>query len=1052
MARKLKVYLSYVREDFNTASKLFQWLTKYDWISPWMDTLEAARRQSWEDTNQRALSESDAVILCLSQISVRQEGYIQVEYKKIVGLAEEKPEGTIFVIPVTLDECEIPFLFRSYQSVSYSNPKNANERIIRSLEVRAKQLNISLSQSNTSSAKQAKQEQTYIEATRVSPQSPATWENLGNLYYQQKRYDEAIAAFKTALEVGDKDVNTWINLGNAYYYLGDYPAADGTYRQAIELEPQSSIAWIGLGNVNIAIKDFEAAQMFFQKAIELNPSSAVAYASLGGLYASLGIIDKAISAYQKAIELDPTSNQHQTNLKNLLSESTNKTNEGKIGDSAGENTPIEAIETNQVKQTTDAGGNNAPSNTNTVTSSEQHPEPPTSLPQTVIRSYSIVDEALEKHAASDKPIQDVKQDKLGFATYVNALHDFIISKDTTTPLTIAIDGQWGSGKSSLMSMLKNRLEPQRSLLTWLGRQGAWWRWFFWQLLAWPTRLGGGLFAGLFGKSKRLAALVNDIRQGLPTSPDALAQADANALPKRLRFWATVRAKCEPMEPPSHPTVWLNAWKFDNQEEVWASLALATMEQIKQKHGLLWRLRFWRKLTFSRFSFWPGLWQFVKQFLLPLTFAGVAAYYDVIMGSFDVQLDAFAQYGSPLLWAGAAISGILSVSSIFKDPFQISLEKIFDRPNYKEKVHFLTHFEKDFAKIVRSATQNGWGWKRSKLIIFIDDLDRCEPPKAADVIEAINLFLDAEGCVFVVGMDSDAVAMSVEVKYKNLFERMKTENGGVVSLGRAFLEKIVQIPFSMPRPTSGQIMSMVDDTLGSGMLLPEFINSGVGSGFSGAPVVDETGNVVAIYQDQSTITQPVIPKNDPASYARNDVRQAIRLGVGLLSENPRQVKTFINLFRLSIYIANERKILEERQIGDKFSGIGLNRLAIWVACSVRWQSLVRHLYADTQVDSLCTFLAEVTQTIKPEYTWTTGHKNVPDEIKKKLANLRKNEKGSEAHWCHLPWDWWLLEPDFLRVLKLLEDLWSPVADGESHELKVLLNMSRPLSAPSGVAGK
>jgi hypothetical protein len=87
---------------------------------------------------------------------------------------------------------------------------------------------------------------------------------------------------------------------------------------------------------------------------------------------------------------------------------------------------------------------------------------------------------------------------------------------------------------------------------------------------------------------------------------------------------------------------------------------------------------------------------------------------------------------------------------------------------------------------------------------------------------------------------------------------------------------------------------------------------------------------------------------------------------------------------------------------------------------------------------------VTQDITPDFGWKTGNKNIPTELKKKLDSLRKAEKGSAAHWCHLPWDWWLLEPDFLKVTKLLEDIWAPPAEGESDELRVLLNMSRPLS--------
>lgn len=669
-------------------------------------------------------------------------------------------------------------------------------------------------------------------------------------------------------------------------------------------------------------------------------------------------------------------------------------------------------------------------------------------PIQTIRLINIHDKALDKHAATDIPVQNIKQDKLGFATYVSALHNFIVSRYTTTPLTIAIDGKWGSGKSSLMSMLKNQLEPKHGFWAWLGRQRTWWTWFLWWLIACPTQQGGRLLVWLFGKSKYLVGIINDIQQGLSINLDALTQTDSEALPKSVHFWATVRARCEPMDPPIHPTVWLNAWKFDSQEEVWASLALATLEQIKEKHNPFWRLWFYWDLTFSRLSAISALWEIFKKILLPLLLAILIAFYDTIVTSLNMAhiplTDIFVKTGENLLWGGLIISGLLKVIDIFKDPFQISLEKVFDHPTYKDKVSFLTHFEKDFAKIIRSATKNSWGWKRSKLIIFIDDLDRCEPPKAADVIEAINLFLDAEGCIFVLGMDLDAVAMSVEVKYKDLFERMKAENAGVVSLGRAFLEKIVQIPFSVPRPTTEQIKNMVDDTLGISHKVVQLRTSmSLGTiNLQGTPSISSLGEKPnSNDMSSSNPTDPTTERIDPASYDREEVRQAIRLGTELLSDNPRQVKTFINLFRLSIYIANERKILEERQIGEKFSGIGLKRLAIWVACAVRWQNLVRHLYTETQIDSLCDFLLAVTKTIKPEYTWTTGHKNIPDDIKKKFNNLRKSEKSSNAHWCHLPWDWWLLEPDFLCVLKLLEDLWISPED----ELKMLLNMSRPLSA-------
>jgi len=692
-------------------------------------------------------------------------------------------------------------------------------------------------------------------------------------------------------------------------------------------------------------------------------------------------------------------------------------------------------------------------------------------PTETIRQYGIADDVLEKHAATDKPIQNLKQDKLDFKIYVNALHSFILSKYTTTPITISIDGVWGMGKSSLMSMLKGKLDPQRDGV----RKFFEWWWLFLPRLKWYGRFLWSSLPKAYGKALIALAvrdvldysdvhlyfgqkvqffnkLVSNIVEGFAIDPEFLNQVDSKSIDTNVRWWAQVNANCEPMEPPYHYTVWLNAWKFDNQEEVWASLALATMEQIKQKHGLLWRIRFWWDLTFSRMSFWSALLEVTKKFIVPLAFAITAAYYETIIGSFETPVEAFAQYGSRLLWAGFVISGIIAVGSIFKDPFQISLDKVFDRPNYKDKVKFLTHFEKDFARIVRTATKNGFGWKRSKLVIFIDDLDRCEPPKSADIVEAVNLFLDAEGCVFIIGMDSESVAMSIEVKYKDLFERMRAENIGVVSLGRLFLDKIVQIPFSVPLATPQQITSMVNDALGA-KVLSLSVNMSIGggskspsTGSSGAPVVDaNSGQVVGIHTEEQKENIPKIsqPRIDTASYAKPEVRAAILKGTELLADNPRQVKTFINLFRLSIYIANERKILEEKIIADQTRGLNLEKLAIWTACSVRWQNLIRHLHTEAQISSLRNFLYSMSMTIQPNFTWAEPYK-IPDGIKTDYKKWRDDEKGSESHWCYLPWEWWLLETDFLKTIKSMQDLWSPPSEGEIDWLKVLLTMTKPIA--------
>lgn len=988
--RRLKIYLSHVSEDIPVVRELYQRLMA-DGFLPWMDAMDLEPGENWELAMDRAMLESDVIIACLSRASVVKEGYIQSEYKKIEKLLLEKPNGVVFLIPLRLEESDIPALFRPYMWLNYFE-KSGYDKLIQSLKRRAEQLGLIVNPQDT------------LETLRRDARE------------LRKARDDSSKSVRVSdlKELGEK-------------------------------------------------KDPQTISILLESLKDQNSNVRQAAAEALGLIGS----EQAIPFLREAL------NDNYETVRNAATEALNR-----IANGSRQQDAQSASDQNAVSQSVDSGENqpqpNIPDHSPTESQSIQ---PPTESPE-VISQYRIQDNALEKHAATDKPIQNIEQDKLGFDVYVTALHDFIVSQYTTTPLTISVDGPWGSGKSSLMYMLKNSLDPQdniwRRFISGLITAFRWWSWFLLWFISLPVQMLGralvwialkfdkvtGEFDFRIGQnSTAFRSLITDIAQGLSTNPEVLQQRDNN-LSSRAHWWARVHARCQAMDPTSHPTIWLNAWKFDNEEQVWASLALATLEQIKQKHNIFWMAWFRIRLTFRRLSPVSAFGVVLLQFVFPILLGLIAFYYTTIVDSFDTPLSAFDAitdgYAIYLLWIGGILSGILTVSSLFKDPFQIPVDKVLKGPNYKDKVGFLTRFEEDFARIIHLVTNNGFGWKKSKLIIFVDDLDRCEPPKAADIVEAINLFLDADGCVFVIGMDSDSVAKSIEVKYKDLFDRIKAENAGVVSLGRAFLDKIVQIPFTVPRATPSQILNMVEDTLGGKISKGITIAKAKEKPLVGVPENDQG---VAKRDDQSPAQHESAPqpetttdekpdaKLDPASFARKEVRQAIHLGTELLSENPRQVKTFVNLFRLSIYIANARGFFEEGRKGEKLRLIGLDRLAIWVACSVRWQNLVRHLYAETQMNSLCIFLHDVSKGITTEYKWTTGNKNIPAELKKKIDNLRKGEKSSEAHWCHLPWEWWLLEPDFLQVVKRMEDLWASPTEGEVDQLKVLLNMSRPLSPTS-----
>ena len=64
---------------------------------------------------------------------------------------------------------------------------------------------------------------------------------------------------------------------------------------------------------------------------------------------------------------------------------------------------------------------------------------------------------------------------------------------------------------------------------------------------------------------------------------------------------------------------------------------------------------------------------------------------------------------------------------------------------------MEQFETTFKEAIEAMSPD----KSGRLIVFVDDLDRCLPEKAIEVLEAIKLFLEVPGVVFVLGMDQSS---------------------------------------------------------------------------------------------------------------------------------------------------------------------------------------------------------------------------------------------------------------------------------------------------------
>lgn len=111
--------------------------------------------------------------------------------------------------------------------------------------------------------------------------------------------------------------------------------------------------------------------------------------------------------------------------------------------------------------------------------------------------------------------------------------------------------------------------------------------------------------------------------------------------------------------------------------------------------------------------------------------------------------------------------------------------------FTKQVSGIKEFKEEFQKLVdkKTYTKTTDGKKRNKrVVVFIDDLDRLSPVKAVELLEVLKLFLDCEGCVFVLAIDSEIVIKGIYDKYDELIQEDK---------GKSFFDKIIQVPFAVP---------------------------------------------------------------------------------------------------------------------------------------------------------------------------------------------------------------------------------------------------------------
>lgn len=135
----------------------------------------------------------------------------------------------------------------------------------------------------------------------------------------------------------------------------------------------------------------------------------------------------------------------------------------------------------------------------------------------------------------------------------------------------------------------------------------------------------------------------------------------------------------------------------------------------------------------------------------------------------------------------------------REKVSLDFEKLLKEAPYETQISAVRQLHIHFERLVKA-----WVGAEGRLVVFIDDLDRRPPDRIVEVLEALKLFATTEGCVYVLGVDHEVVARSIQAKYK---ETVGNRDGAPID-GVRYLEKIVQLPFLLPSIEIGDIQGYV----------------------------------------------------------------------------------------------------------------------------------------------------------------------------------------------------------------------------------------------------
>ena len=220
---------------------------------------------------------------------------------------------------------------------------------------------------------------------------------------------------------------------------------------------------------------------------------------------------------------------------------------------------------------------------------------------------------------------------------------------------------------------------------------------------------------------------------------------------------------------------------------------------------------------------------------------------------------------------------------------------------EEKAMLVREFRDRFSELIAET-------KIKRLVVLIDDLDRCSPERLIENLEAIKLFLNVPNTAFVIGADSRIVKHAIEYRYKSRLTSDDPSNADARTerisdqFVKDYLEKLIQIPYNLPRLSDPEV-----ETFLSLLFCEKHLEKDAYQKVLGKFTEYRTFNRYGTFGFGEVTT--ILGRTDTRELLNNaplisTLSPVIAEG---LKGNPRQIKRFLNSFTLRTRLAEVAKI-------------------------------------------------------------------------------------------------------------------------------------------------